>query len=332
MSSIVPVTDVESLARFCATGHALRPEVVTRQAADLSFLVKDASLVAAARCSLWWRHTPTYADHKVGFIGHYAAVDHRSGIELLQLACDRLAGAGCTLAVGPVDGNTWQRYRLLTKRGSEPVFFLEPDNPDEWPGHFTEAGFQSLANYHSALNCNLREAGSRIAEFTAKVASRGIAVRTLQANEFEAELPRVHALSLRSFQNNLLYSPIGLDDFLAQYLPIMPHLRGDLVFLAERGEELVGFLLGIPDLLQAQRGVPMDTVILKTMAVHPDHEGFGLGGLLMALCHQRAHAAGFTRVIHALFHEANRSGRLSAHSARVMRTYTLYARTLGAER
>jgi GNAT superfamily N-acetyltransferase len=62
------------------------------------------------------------------------------------------------------------------------------------------------------------------------------------------------------------------------------------------------------------------------MAVHPDHAGIGLGSVLMDRCQQAVRAAGFTRAIHALFHDANRSGKISGHTARVIRRYTLYAR------
>ncbi len=51
----------------------------------------------------------------------------------------------------------------------------------------------------------------------------------------------------------------------------------------------MGFMFAIPDLLQARRGVPIDTVILKTIAVDPAMSGMGLGGALMDLV-QRARA------------------------------------------
>ena len=50
----------------------------------------------------------------------------------------------------------------------------------------------------------------------------------------------------------------------------------------------------------------------------------------MARCEQ-AVRAGFTRAIHALFHEANRSGRISGHTARASGV-TLFARTMGGAR
>jgi GNAT superfamily N-acetyltransferase len=327
--SVIVARPEEWTCFSAAAGFPLRPEAVARQAPDFSLLLEDAAGQAVARCSLWWRQTPAYAGHTIGFVGHYAVSDPAAAPALLDAALERLAAERCTLAIGPVDGNTWQRYRLLTDRGTEPPFFMEPDNPDDWPGQFVAAGFTPLARYCSALNSDLTAEDQRLADLERRVASRGLTVQPLRADRFDEEMRRVHALSLVSFRDNFLYTPISEADFLAQYAPIRPHLRPDLVLLAERRGELVGYIFAIPNLLQAQSGRPVDTAIVKTMAVHPDHGGFGLGSLLMARCQQSIRAAGFTRAIHALFHEANRSGRISGHTARVIRRYTLFARPLG---
>ena len=332
MYRIVVVDRPETLVRFSAvTGFPLGPEAVARQAPDFSCLLENSAGQAVARGSLWWRGTPAHEGHTVGYVGHYAVSDPGASPALLAVALERLAAERCTLAVGPVDGNTWQRYRLLTERGTEPPFFMEPDNPDEWPGQFAAAGFTPLAHYCSALNDDLTVDDPRLADLERRVAEQGITIQSLRPERFEEEMRRVHALSLLSFRDNFLYSPIGEADFLAQYAPIRPHLRPELVLLAERRGELVGYVFAIPNLSQAQTGLPVDTAIVKTMAVHPDQAGLGLGSLLMARCQQAVRAAGFTRAIHALFHEANRSGRISGHTARVIRRYTLFARPLGGQ-
>jgi GNAT superfamily N-acetyltransferase len=338
MYRCVAVTCPDELERFCAAaGHSLRADAVTRQAADWSCVLVNAAGQAVARCSLWWKQTPDYPGHTIGYVGHYAVSEAAAAPVLLAGACERLAAERCSLAVGPVDGSTWQRYRLLTERGTEPPFFMEPDNPDEWPGQFLDAGFTPLAEYHSAVNDGLTGPypaayAARLAADERRVAERGITVAPLRSDRFDDEMRRVHALSLVSFKGNFLYTPIGEAEFLAQYAPIRAHLRPELVLLAERQGELVGYIFAIPNLLQAQTGRPMDTAIVKTMAVHPDCGGVGLGSLLMARCQQAIRAAGFTRAIHALFHADNRSGRISGHTARVIRRYTLFARPFGGPR
>jgi predicted N-acetyltransferase YhbS len=331
MYHAVPVHDSATRERFCAVPGlcALNQEVLQRQRADASWMLLDSSDRITARCSLWWSARPRLEAHRLGVVGHYAADNPDAAARILQLACDRLAEQGCSLAVGPMDGNTWQRYRLLTERGHEAVFFLEPDNPDEWPAHFTESGFFPLAEYYSALNTDLDRADAGLDEIEKQAAARGITLRQMDTNRFEDELRAVHALSLASFRDNFLYTPIGEEDFVAQYRGIRPYVRPELLLLAERLGMPVGYLFCVPDLLQAQRGQPIDTVIFKTLAVHPDHAGMGLGRLLVGRGHLVSAKLGYRRATHALFHEKNRSGRISGHTARVIRRYTLFARTLG---
>ncbi len=314
-------------AAFCQVPEApIAPDLLLRQRPDALLLVHRSGEAIVARCALWWSATPAHLGQRTGLIGHYFASDPAAAHALLERACADLGAQGCALAVGPMDGSTWGRYRLITERRTEPPFFLEPDNPDAYPDHFQAAGFTPLAQYYSACATDLDVQDERIPHLTERLTAQGIHLRALNLDHFEEELRRLHALSVISFASNFLYTPISVEDFLTQYRPLRPHLHSELIFLAEQQGHLVGFLFAIPDLLQAQRGKPIDTVIAKTMAVHPDHAGVGLGSVLMARCHQQSLQSGYRRVIHALFHEANRSGNISRHTAEVIRRYTLFAR------
>jgi len=285
--------------------------------------------VAMARCSLWWTRVPEIPERRVGVVGHFAAFDSASAGELLKSAVEELKRHGCDLAIGPMDGNTWRRYRLLTERGSEPPFFLEPDNPDDWPGFFTDAGFTPLATYFSALNEDLTVEDERIPRTLDRLERAGVKLRPLDPAHFVEELRRIYEVSRVSFQANFLYTPIAESEFLAQYEPVRAHVRPELIVLAEHAGQPVGFVFGIPDLAQARRGQPVDTVVLKTVAVLLGRTFAGLGNVLVAVCQQQARALGFRRVIHALMHESNNSLNLSGHYARPFRRYTLYSRPLG---
>ncbi len=291
--------------------------------------LQDATGGLLARCSLWRARDACGAPTTAGLIGHYAAVDAEVGRDILHHALDWLQAEGCDRVIGPMDGSTWHRYRLLTERGTEPIFFLEPDNPDAWPRHFTDAGFVPLATYTSALNPDLDRVDPRSDARRAELERSGITLRTIDLECFDAELAAIHELSLVAFARNLLYSPIGLEAFLVSYAPIRPHLVPELVLLAERDGQLVGFIFGIPDLMESARAEPLRTVIVKSMAVHPACGGNGLGGLLMDDCQRAARRLGFDRAIHALMHETNYSRSISARYGRVIRRYTLYEKALG---
>ncbi len=326
------LASLDSSSEVAGNVTPLAPENLVHEAPDVHWVLLRGETSLAARCSLWWKKAPPYPDHRLGLIGHYAASDEDSGSQILRHACQQLAARGCTMAVGPLDGNTWRRYRFITERGAEPAFFLEPDNPDVWPLHFTAERFVALATYTSALDSDLSSESSgarqRLSAIAEHVSRMGIAIRQASADHMDVELHRIYAVSLRSFQNNFLYTPLEEPEFLAQYRKLLPFVRHEFVLLAERDSIPVGFLFGVPDVLRIKRGERNDTVIIKTVAVVPECASAGLGTLLVARIREIAHGLGYTRCIHALMHESNRSRNISAKTASTMRRYTLFARQL----
>jgi GNAT superfamily N-acetyltransferase len=236
------------------------------------------------------------------------------------------------MAVGPMDGNTWRRYRLLTERGSEPVFFLEPDNPDDWPAHFRENGFGCLAHYTSAVITDLTQEDPILGQLADRLRARGVRIRALNPHHLEDDLRRIYAISRISFQDNFLYAPIDEAEFITHYRAIVPWVRPELVLIAEVEDVPIAFLFALPDRLQQARGQVIDTVIIKTVAVLPEHSNGGLGRLLIAQTHEIARRLGYRRVIHALMLETNHSRKISRHYARTMRRYALFAKVLRATR
>lgn len=287
---------------------------------------------SGARCAVYTENVPKYEGQTLGLIGQFTADAPEPAAAALTEACRRLKSAGCTLAVGPMDGNIWRRYRWLTERGTEPAFFLELDNPDDYPRWWVDAGFRPLATYFSGLNTDLSVTDPRTPATLERLAAEGISLRNIRLDRLDDELKAVHGLSLIAFASNFLYTPISQAEFLSMYVPLRPHLNAELIVLVEKqmsyGPELIGFIFGVPDLAQAQRGQPITRAVVRTMAVHPDHAGKGLGGALIDRFQQACRSAGYSQVVHALIHEANRSRRITAHFGQPIRRYTLYARGL----
>ena len=295
---------------------------------DSHWLVKDDTGQVCARCSLWWQQTVAHENHRLGYIGHYAAADDPAAAKLLTHACRILIGKGCTLAVGPLDGTTWRRYRFIVERGHEPPFFMEPDNPDAWPRHFVAAGFKPFAGYLSTLNTDLEAKDPRARDIVRRMAVQDVQIRDIDPQRLDQELDGIYRLSLASFRKNLLYSPITQDEFIAMYSGIQPFLRRELTLVAEKRGQTVGFLFAVPDVLQANHGRDIDQVILKTIAVQPDRALAGLGRLLFTKVLASARELGYTRAVHALMHKANRSVNLGQSKTRPMRRYALFAKGL----
>jgi GNAT superfamily N-acetyltransferase len=322
--------DPAALATFeaSATWPALTVETIAQHAPDAALVVPGEE-GPRARCSLWWTAAPPLDGHRVGAIGHYAASDAVAARTLLDAACAELARRGCTIAVGPMDGNTWRGYRLVTEPGTEPPFLLEPTNPPEWPGHWTSAGFAPLAHYSSSLNTALDRPDERAAVAAGRLRETGITLRPLDLDRFDDELARIHAVAAVSFRDNFLYTPLPEAAFAAQYRQLRPVVVPGLVLVAEDGDRPVGFAFTLPDLLERQRGGPVRTVIIKTVAILPERRRLGgLGSWMVDETQRAAHAMGFRRAVHALMHDGNASRTISARTGAPMRGYTLYARPL----
>lgn len=298
--------------------------LLSAQLADEHFATPDG----AARCSIWWNHVPALDHERLGVIGHFHADSADAGVRILAHAVARLREQGCSLAVGPMDGNTWRRYRVLTERGDEPTFFMEPDNPDFWPSIFEAAQFAPLATYSSSLVSDLSRRDPRMARTWERLQRQGVTIRNLDPDRFEGDLRRIYQVSRISFTANYLYTEIPEAAFLAQYLPYSEKIRPELVMLAERAGEPVGYLFAIPDYAEALRGEPIRTVIGKTLAILPDRIFGGLGVVLVNMLHERSQALGYSRLIHALQNESNQVRNLSGAFGGVIRRYTLYSRRL----
>jgi GNAT superfamily N-acetyltransferase len=280
-----------------------------------------------AACSLWWSPDRIFSGRHFGCVGEFSASSDRAAALLLTSACERLSSAGCAFAIGPMDGSTWHTYRFVTEPGTEPAFFLEPENHASAPQQFRNAGFLPLAHYVSALDLGLsiRDEPTEVAE--CRFERAGVRIRPLDVARFADESRSIYRVSIAAFKNNFLYSPVDELEFTATYAPIQKYVDPSIAFMAERRDGAVGFVFALPDRSRPNASVP-ETAIIKTLARLPDDDLRGLGAVLLERCRRAAFERGYVRGIHALMHDANASVALSGRFGSIMRGYTLFARAL----
>ena len=306
----------------------LDPEQLDTEAVDQHFAALDDRQLIRARCSIWWRESPRICGTPAGAIGHYAATDEQFGHAVLEHACRELANRGCEIAVGPMNGNTWRQYRFITERGSARPFFLEPDNPDEYPVHFRRHGFDTIATYVSEINYSMATRQPELGSLRRKIAKQGIDIVPLDTANPEADLDGIYDVVRESFTRAFLYTPLDRASFRQLYAPLMRQVDPGLMLLAKQAGEVVGFVFAPPDVLQRRYRDHVDAIVIKTIAVRPRPALSGLGRVLIVDMLRNALAMGFTTAISALMHVDNRSQKISADCARPMRTYELFARDL----
>ena len=304
------------------------PKHLQVEQADQHFAALDKDQQVRARCSIWWRDTVKVNGSCTGAIGHYAATDAAYGEAVLQHACRELKNRRCAIAVGPLDGNTWRSYRFITERGDAKPFFLEPDNPDEWPRHFGNVGFSTLAHYVSEINPDMANRQPQLGSLREKFADLGVQIDPVDVDNPVDDMAGIYRVVCESFKKSFMYTPLDIDDYCSMYEPLLMRVDPRLMLVAKHAGEVVGFILAPPDFLQLSYQHAMDAIVIKTVAVLPRKEYSGLGRVLIVELLKNAIDMGFTTAISALMHTENRSQKISSDCAGPMRAYEVFAKEL----
>lgn len=306
------------------------PAKLLTQDVDQHFAVLDRQQRICARCSIWWRKTAVVNKRNIGAIGHYSAADSVAARALLEHACREIKARGCGLAIGPLDGNTWRRYRFITDRGSAKPFFLEPDNPDEWPQHFVECGFNAYAQYVSELNRDIEHRQPELGALRSKFADIGVTIEPLDLDGPAEDLHGIYRVVCEAFAESLLFTPLAFDDFVQLYAAMIATVDPQLMLIARHRGRIVGFIFSPPDYLQDRDPAKIDTIVIKTIAILPEKRYSGLGRLLIVEMLGNAIGLGYRQAISALMYGTNRSQTISSGCAGRMRSYRIFAREMNA--
>lgn len=269
--------------------------------------------MSAAGASLAiFRDAPSLDGARTAALGAFTCETPEAGAKLIREAMARLRAEGFGAVLGPMDGNTWGKHRLVTESDGRSPFLMEPQNPEHYVEAFEQSGLKVISRYVSAV---------RTADFLASTSAppAGVKMREFDPARAEEELAQIHGLSLEAFASNHFYQPIALEDFLASYRPVLKAIDPGLVLMAEdEAGELKAFLFALPNLAE---GPKPKAVILKTYASRVK----GGGSMLANAFHERAKARGFSDVIHALMHESNLSATHSGNTgSHVFRRYALW--------
>lgn len=259
-----------------------------------------------------FRDAPSLDGARTAALGAFVCDAPEAGSRLIREAIARLKAEGFAAVLGPMDGSTWAKHRLVVESDGRPPFLLEPENPAHYVEAFEHSGLKIVSRYVSAV----RQANVAVNQ---SAAPTGLRLRNFDPDKAEEELTRIHALSLEAFASNTFYQPIGLDEFLGSYRPVLKAVDPELVLLAEdEAGELKAFLFAIPNLAE---GSKPKSVILKTYASRVK----GGGSMLANAFHERARKRGYSDVIHALMHESNLSATHSGNTGgHVFRRYAIW--------
>jgi GNAT superfamily N-acetyltransferase len=250
-------------------------------------------------------HNETHGD-LVGFFGFFEC-EHRqeTADALFAQAATWLKARGFDTMRGPASFSVNDECGLLVDGFDTPPALMMPHNPPYYQALVEHAGFSNAQNLlvYQGGDPGLRqrrEAPERLTRAVGIMRERmGITVRPLDLKRFGEEVEAIKRIYNAAWEKNWGFVPMTeaeIDHLAAQFRPVvMPELVG----MAEKDGEVIGFGLGLPDLnqvFQTNRGGHLLPVLprllwaLKTGKIHriripllgilPAYRGKGLDAVL----------------------------------------------------
>lgn len=279
----------------------------------------------------------------VATIGDFEALDDREAVtQLLSHAAQWALEQGSQVVIGPMNGDTWHRYRWSLGPRDEPPFLMEPYNPSYYPELWEQAGFEILQTYHSRRVDDLEEVARRHRPRWAEARALGYRIEPMTKGTFDAALDRVYEMVRDIFADGFLYTPMRRNSFKKLYDGADAILDGRLsFFLVDRHGEDAGFAFVFPDYAQAVAAMNgdqtlwakakflmrrrTDTANIKTIGIMPEHRGQGLSSAMAHKYFDAIATAGYERANICLIHDENEGSiKIDGGLGRVLRRYALY--------
>lgn len=307
------------------SGQIGRSENIPNDFLDASYLLFEGENVVA-RASLYHNPFLRYMDMHTWTIGNYECVDddhYASEIlgHLIREAKRKKSG----YLLGPMNGSTWENYRFGIDHNNPP-FFLEPYQPLYYNQHFKNAGFELIASYFTNIDHHFKYDHPDILKREIELYADGVRIRSIDLEYFEEEIARIYDFTSQAFKTNFLYTPISKDAFLKKYAQAKHLIDPDFTLLAEDSENnLIGFYFCTHDFLNQNE----KSLIVKTLARHPDRKWKGLGHVMGNAVYRKAASRGYKSAIHPFIYQQGTSKTLSENfSGSNYKNYALYGRKI----
>lgn len=278
-----------------------------------------------------------------GTIGTFEAFnDPAAAKAVLSAAAIWLKEQGAERIIGPMNGDTWHAYRFNTGPFDDPPFIKEPWNPPYYPALWEAAGFRVIETYDSYIIDEPNQAAANQEKYHVRCMNQGHTFIPVNANNFEDKLPLLHELSCRIFAGNVLYTPVGLEEFKRMYIPAKPLFRPGLSWLALAPDGTPeAYIFTFPDYADAMRSMngrsnlpaklrflmnrgKARRTCIKTLGTVPEKRRTGITAALTYLAYKNSAVLGYRQTLMCLMHSDNDSRRFGGNADRPFRSYALY--------
>lgn len=302
---------------------------IINQEKDVKVILVDGEK-ELAKATCYFENTPKVNEKNIGCIGEFETQNEEYGVETLKKCEEILKGKNVELIVAPMNGNTWKKYRTLKYTNGDSLFLLENINPIEHNEILLKAGFKELYTYTSTKGLIENAYQSKaLIRAEDKLKADNINIRKFNKENYREDLKKIYYISKISFTRNPLYTPIEENEFIKQYEPYISMADEDLILIAEKEGNEIGFIFCIPNFNELKEGKELKTIIAKTVAVLPEYEHLAIGNILLSKIAEIASAKNFKEWIFAFMYRDNTSQKMAKRNkTEVIREYAIYGKEI----
>jgi hypothetical protein len=190
---------------------------------------------------------------KAGFFGFFDSINDQEVADVLfKVAMITIKSEKMERMIGPTNFSTNHEVGMLIEGFDEPPMVMMPYNKPYYNVLAENFGFKKIKD----LLAFRIHRGSKFDPRLLRVAERirekeGVVFRTLNMNDFDAEVERLNDVYNQAWERNWGFVPMSKDEFRHMARDMKQIVDPDLVFIAEVEGKPVGFILSLPNINQA---------------------------------------------------------------------------------
>ncbi|QRR03888.1 hypothetical protein [Dyadobacter sandarakinus] len=237
------------------------------------FLAYDANRIVGRIAAIYNRNHNQFVEANDGFFGFFDTINDQETVNLLLAEATKwLKEKGAENMIGPVNLSTNDTCGLLVDGFDSPPMAMMPYNAEYYQHLLENNGLTKKTDLLAYLLAegNVSDRSVKLLDVIDKrLARTGIVVRKINLKDFKNEVIKIRNVYNSAWDKNLGFVPMTEKefDYLAKDLKMI--MDPDYCLVAEKDNQLVGFILGIPNineiLIKIKRGRLLPFGIFKLL-------------------------------------------------------------------
>jgi hypothetical protein len=301
------------------------------------------------RVVLFYDSSNSYKNKKAAYFGYWESINEPQLNKVAFSECEKWAKKqGAELLIGPINFNTYNKYRLNTTPNNTTNFLNEPNNPNYYPELLSESGFTVLNEYLSYEVKDKSKINKWYEIYNKKkdlLKFEDYSFKFITPELWLEKIEEIHKMSELVFGDNFAYSPVDLKTFKTKYGTFFPYMicSKTSLFAFDKNNNIIGTIINFPNYLSLiEQGLPLTsfnyksytdavqsrTLLLKTVGMVKEHSHMGyllIAMLLKIIPNALKH---YDDYVFCLMQKGNYPSLLGKEFSDFTKTYALYVKEL----